>query len=72
VSPVKYELNFYIPEDAILIATAVKTSTLTRDGPSVLHIRTRPTAQSTNHLQARKYEKGHKVRLLYGAVSYDT
>jgi hypothetical protein len=29
VSPVKYELGFYIPEDGILHITAVKTSNLT-------------------------------------------
>jgi hypothetical protein len=28
VSPVKYELGFYIPEDAILLIAAVKTSNL--------------------------------------------
>jgi hypothetical protein len=29
MSPVKYELGFYIPEDDIFIVTAVKTSNLT-------------------------------------------
>jgi hypothetical protein len=29
VSPVKYELGFYIPEDDFFIVTAVKTSNLT-------------------------------------------
>jgi hypothetical protein len=30
VSPVKYELGFYIPEDGILLVTSVRTSNLTR------------------------------------------
>jgi hypothetical protein len=32
VSPVKYEMEFYIPEDDILIAAVVKTSNLTTAG----------------------------------------
>jgi hypothetical protein len=30
VSPVRYELGFYIPEEDIFMITAVKTSNLTR------------------------------------------
>jgi hypothetical protein len=34
VSPAKYELGFYIPEEAFFIVTAVKTSNLTLVGKS--------------------------------------